>query len=112
MSLIKLDHLFASHRDQALAERGLPEMAFVDNRHDKSPNAPPVIGIRRGESGYHPIFTNRTAAQLNAMYGVTEAQRIAMQNGSLFGWEVPGAFPDHRIVQELASEEAALASHA
>lgn len=112
MSLIKLDHFFASHRDQALAERGLPEMAFVDNSHDKSPNAPPVIGIRRGESGYHRIFTSRTAAQLNAMYGVTEAQRIAMQNGSLFGWEVPGAFPDHSLVQQLAAEAMTHGSHA
>lgn len=81
----------------------LPELAFVDNSWDKSPGAPPVIGIKRGEDGFYPVFTTATADELNASYGVTPAQREAMHNGSMFGWDVPGADPDHPLVQKIAN---------
>jgi hypothetical protein len=83
MSFLETQHVFERARDQALADRG-------DNSHDKSNGAPPVIGVRRGESGYYPIFTRLTADELNAQHGVTPVQRVAMHNGSLFGWEAPG----------------------
>lgn len=88
--------------DQILADRGLPEVAFIDN-NDKSHGASPVIGVRRGESGYYPIFTPLTADQMNAEHGVTPAQREAMYNGSLFGWDVPGADPSHPLVIKSAA---------
>ena len=107
MSLLETQHAIERARDQALAERGLPEMAFIDNSADKSPGAPPVIGIRRGESGYHPVFTPLSADELNARNRVTPAQRVAMHNGSLFGWETPGADPTHPVVQQLVGTDAA-----
>lgn len=81
------------NRDEELAARGLPEIAYVDNTWDKSDGAPPVIAIRRGESGFHPIHTTLSAAALNQASGVTWAQAEAMHTGSMFGWTVPGAHP-------------------
>ena len=106
MSLLETQHAIERARDQALASRGLPEIAFVDNSHDKSAGAPSVIGIRRGESGYHPVFTRFSADELNARNGVTAAQRVAMHNGSLFGWETPGADPTHPVVLQLVGDTA------
>lgn len=80
--------------DEELAARGLPEKAFIDNARDQSTGAPRILGVKRGESGYYPIFTGLSADELNAMHGVSAAQREAMYFGSLFGWEVPGAYPE------------------
>ena len=106
MSLLETQHAIERARDQALADRGLPELAFIDNSRDKSKGAPPVIGIRRGETGYYPVFTPLSADELNARDGVTPAQRVAMHNGSLFGWEAPGADPRHPVVLQLVAGEA------
>lgn len=73
--------------------RKLPEVAFVDNTLDASKGAPPVIGVRRGESGYWPVYTQLTAAELNEGK-CTPAQAAAMHAGSMFGWDVPAADPD------------------
>lgn len=96
--------------DETLAKRGLPEVAFIDNHHDRSPGAAPVIAIKRGEDGYYPIFTPHTAADLNAARGVTKGQVEAMQIGSLVGWDAPGANPaawteDGRLKGRHDSEE-------
>lgn len=72
----------------------LPPLAYIDNSHDKSPGAAPVIAVRRGESGYYPIHTSITAAYLNDKLGVTPLQAEAMHHGSMFGWETPGADVD------------------
>lgn len=59
-----------------------------------------VIGLRRGMSGYIPLRRKETADEArkfaNEMNGdrVTKAQLLAMEIGSCFGWEVPGADPD------------------
>lgn len=71
----------------------LPPVAYIDNSWNKSPGAPPVIAVKRGESGYYPIFTNCTADELNERLGVTPAQRQAMHVGSMCGWHCPGADP-------------------
>ena len=55
----------------------LPEKAFVTNplrTPGNSTSQPPVIGLKRGESGYYPIWTRATAAELNELDGVTPAQ--------------------------------------
>lgn len=109
MSLLIPPHALQNARDLELAARGLPELAFVENK-DRSPGAPPVIGVRRGESGYYPIYTRQTAAQLNEAHGVTPAQREAMYNGSLFGWDVPGADPKNPMVLKVVERETAPAA--
>lgn len=72
----------------------LPETAWVTNDGSFATDAP-VIAIKRGESGYYPIFTALTADELNIRNGVTPQQREAMLAGSCFGWTVPAADPDH-----------------
>jgi len=73
-----------------------------------------LIMIKAGESGYYRLpqdFPKRECAinnlsmdQLaeawNKEMGVTPAQREAMEIGSMFGWEVPGANPDIYNKQE------------
>lgn len=53
--------------------------------------------IKRGVAGYLPIvgMSDATAERLNERNGVTPAQFEAMQAGSMFGWEIPGADPDN-----------------
>ena len=60
-----------------------------------------LICIKRGESGYyHSDWTtndkqaNREMAdEYNEKLGVSMAQRLAMETGSMHGWHVPGADP-------------------
>ena len=84
----------AKFTDDQLAARGLPEVAYVDN-HNKTPNAPRVLKLQRGEPGFRFVVTAWSAAALNKQIGVTAAQVAAMQCGSMMGWHVPGADPRH-----------------
>ena len=61
-----------------------------------------VIMIKRSEKGYYSVETCKTAEEaevlaerLNALLvpAPTKAVIMAMQVGSMFGWEVPGADP-------------------
>lgn len=78
-----------------LAE-GLPEMCF-----SVLPDTGALICIKRGESSYYPSdwSTGDRARNIqirddaNESMGVTDAQRQAMEAGSMFGWNVPGADP-------------------
>ena len=92
--------------DEELAARGLPEKAFIDNSRDQSKGAPQIIGVKRGESGYYPIFTGIPVDELNAMHGVSAAQREAMHWGSLFGWDTPGAYPDSKLIVKMVDHKA------
>lgn len=70
----------------------LPELCYSVNPLDES-----VILIKRGETGYFPGKTGHRADLvpfLNARMGVTPAQRVAMEIGSMMGFHVPGADPD------------------
>ena len=81
-------------RDDLLAARGLPELAWLDNAEGQVvAGGAKVLVIRRGEHGYCPTSSILTADQLNRRYGVTEAQVQAMLCGSMFGWHCPAAFP-------------------
>ena len=55
-----------------------------------------TICIRRGKMGFYPIVTEATATYLNSLLGPppTPAQIGAMEVGSMFGWDVPGADSD------------------
>lgn len=67
------------------------------------PTTEEVIIIRKGVSGYYPcdLTTDNpndnkvTADYQNSKLGVTDAQVKAMEIGSMFGWDVPGADPLH-----------------
>lgn len=56
-----------------------------------------VIAIKRGEQGFYaleepPFADEDTINTLNARMGVSVAQRKAMEFGSVFGWDIPGAY--------------------
>ena len=85
-----------------LAE-GLPELCF-----STLPGTGALICIKRGESGYYPsdwntddAVQNRELADYNnERLGVTQVQRLAMECGSMHGWDVPGADPDYYEQQQ------------
>lgn len=78
-----------------LAE-GLPDMCW-----SILPGEGRLICIKRGESGYYPsdwdtgdpVQNRQLADYNNQRIGVTDAQRQAMETGSMHGWDVPGADP-------------------
>ncbi len=83
--------------EKTVAE-GLPELCFSILR-----NTGALICIKRGESGYYPSdwdtgdpVQNRELADYNnQQLGVTDAQRKAMETGSMFGWGCPAADPQN-----------------
>ena len=85
-----------------LAE-GLPELCFSTLLGTGA-----LICIKRGESGYYPSdwntddpAQNRELADYNnERLGVTQAQRMAMECGSMHGWDVPGADPSYYEQQQ------------
>ena len=75
------------------------------------PSSGALIGIRRGESGYFLAMegtgdraaNEAVANQENKRLGVTPEQRMAMEIGSLCGWDAPGANP--RMYEGRLSQE-------
>ena len=90
------DQDFMSNFSQQKLADGLPELCFTVLRSTGE-----LIGIKRGESGYYLSDWNtedrarnqELADESNRALGVTDAQRRAMEAGSMFGWDCPGADP-------------------
>lgn len=85
---------FEPYRDK------LPQLCFT-----LLPGTGQLICVKRGESGYYPSDwstpdaqeNRRIADEQNRKLGVTPAQEEAMKIGSMCGWDVPGADPDHCV---------------
>ena len=85
---------FEPYRDK------LPQLCFT-----LLPGTGQLIYVKRGESGYYPSDwstpdaqeNRRIADEQNRKLGVTPAQEEAMKIGSMCGWDVPGADPDHCV---------------
>lgn len=98
---------FLSFQREPEISEGLPELCF-----SVLPGSGDLICIKRGESGYYPsdwstgdLEQNRELADFNNWkLGVQQAQRMAMENGSMFGWDTPGADPK---AYELPRQEGA-----
>ena len=72
-------------------DRGLPQYCY-----SYLPTTQEEIRIDIAESEYIPIRKQgnpRASNEMNRELGVTPAQAKAMQVGSMFGWNVPGADP-------------------
>ena len=82
-------------QEPALAE-GLPELCFSTLASTGA-----LVCIKRGESGYHPsnwdtgdpVQNKEIADYNNQRLGVTTAQRLAMEAGSMHGWDCLAADP-------------------
>ena len=71
------------------------------------PSTGELIAIRRGETGFWPVtvlplWAFRMTAEeacnrLNAQRGIARHVRQAMECGSMFGWDVPGAVPENNL---------------
>lgn len=66
----------------------LPEMCAT-----LLPSTLEPVAIKRGEKGYWPLPDGMTVECINEIFSATAAQIAAMEIGSLFGWDVPGADP-------------------
>lgn len=65
----------------------LPEICAHRNLEDGA-----AIFIKRGEAGYYKPENRIDPNAYNELRHITPEQREAMYVGSLFGWDVPGAY--------------------
>ena len=85
-----------SYKQEPKLAEGLPELCFSTLSSTGA-----LICIKRGESGYYPSDwdtgdpdQNKELADYNnERLGVTQAQRLAMEAGSMHGWGCPAADP-------------------
>ena len=85
-----------SYKPEPKPTERLPELCFSTLASTGA-----LICIKRGESGYYPSdwdtgdpAQNKELADYNnKRLGVTTAQRLAMEAGSMHGWDCPAADP-------------------
>lgn len=105
---ITLDILTEKERFGPKFAEGLPDLCF-----STLASTGELICIKRGERGYYPSdwstedrAENKALADYNnARLGITDAQRKAMECGSMSGWDVPGADPAAYESQEQTKQE-------
>jgi hypothetical protein len=68
---------------------GFPGIAFATLPHTGE-----TIAIRYGERLYYRVDSAKTADELNAIYGVTEAQAKTLLASMLSSWETPPVAQD------------------
>jgi len=62
---------------------------FFDTTAEVATDAP-VYAVKTGETGYYPVYTDKTATELNeGRY--TEAELKSAKDASMFGWKCPAA---------------------
>ncbi|PER55641.1 hypothetical protein CN495_07765 [Bacillus thuringiensis] len=69
--------------------KGLPEICYGTLETTGE-----TIIIKAGETGYVKSEDQRPADDLNEILEVTKAEKKAMEWGSMYGWDTPGANPD------------------
>jgi len=80
-----------------------PDTACVSHATDA-----PVVAIKFQERGYYPIYTRRTADELNATPGWTADEITSAVAASMFGWNCPAA---RAAIDAVARREAAAISN-
>lgn len=117
---------FGMEDEQADWCNGLRDVSFeieAKNREAKEHSLPlmcystlkstgELIVIKQGEAGYFQTERNtpnadvnrQTAARLNKMIGLSDAQLKAMEFGSMFGWDKPGARPEVYLKKPLEAQ--------
>lgn len=88
-------------RDVLEVLQDLPLLCF-----SRLPTTNEPIIIQRGVVGYYPTSPLRDVDRLNAEMGVTARQLAAMEAGSMFGWDCPGADPLNPIYDRLEGRAA------
>lgn len=84
---------------------GLPGLCFSINKTTGD-----LICLKKGEMGYYPSDWNtknpeenrRLADYSNERLGITKAQRLAMESGSMFGWN--NALADPATYEQVAAQ--------
>jgi hypothetical protein len=76
-------------RKELAADTGFPGIAFAT-----LPKTGETIAIRYGERIYYRVDSPKTADELNAIYGVTQAQANALLASVISTWEMPQAGRD------------------
>ena len=77
-------------KEQA-ADAGFPGIAFAT-----LPKTGETIAIRYGERLYYRVDSTKSAEELNAIYGVTQAQARALLASLISSWEPPQVDQDSR----------------
>jgi hypothetical protein len=84
-------------KEQA-TDAGFPGIAFAT-----LPHTGVTIAIRYGERLYYRVDSAKTADELNAIYGVTEAQAKAILASALADWKtLPVDQPSHSTLSRSA----------
>jgi hypothetical protein len=73
------------------AELNLQELPGLCATRHPITGQPILISV--GETGYYPLHRRFDVDAFNARHGITSAEIFAMELGSMFGWDAPGANP-------------------
>ena len=78
-------------RKEQTTDAGFPGIAFAT-----LPNTGETIAIRYGERLYYRVDSAKSADELNAIYGVTEAQAKTLLASVMSSWQTPPLAQDSR----------------